>query len=242
MSRRWRAEIARLACLGGCLLLAPAASAKHAATLPPGYYLDPAQAAEERPIDRVESDGDFTLSIHRKYQGPLEARLLGIAESIYPPRDRLVNRAIEDATEIGSDSTRAPLWWCDGVGVSRVPYAVTAGALEHYTDLTDRFRAHNFRGAWDHNLFWTEFRYEASIELHGHYYMEDSTASNVYVAEMSLAWSYDDGTFVPVSLAHRIVVLSRDGDVISVEGDGLTDEQVYGSSHRGIGRSESLMR
>jgi len=30
--------------------------------------------------------------------------------------------------------------------------------------------------------------------------------------------------------------------VISVEGDGLTDEQVYQSSHRGIGRSESLMR
>ncbi|HYQ88230.1 MAG TPA: hypothetical protein VEU09_01225 [Candidatus Binatia bacterium] len=240
--RPTRAEIGRLICLGGLLLLAPAALARHAATIPSGYYVDPSQADQARPADRVEADGDFTLSIHRTFENPLEARLLGIAESIYPPRERLIDRAIEQTTEIGSDSTRAPLWWCDGVGVSRVPYAVTAGAVKHYTDLTDRFRAHNFRGAWDHNLFWTEFRYEASIKLHDHYYMADSTASSVYVAEMSLAWSYDDGTFVPVSLAHRVVVLSRAGDVISVEGDGLTDEQVYQSSHRGIGRSESLMR
>jgi hypothetical protein len=212
------------------------------ATLPAGYTLDPAQAAEERPRDRVELDGDFRLWVHRESEDALGAHLLDIAESVYPPRERLIARAIEQATNIGSDSTRASLWWCDGVGVSRVPYAVTAGALKHYTDLTDRFRAHNFRGAWDHNLFWTEFRYDASIALHAHYYMDDSTASNVYVAEMSLAWSYDDGTFVPVSLAHRVVVLSRAGDVISVTGDGGTEEQVYPSSHRGIGRSESLMR
>jgi hypothetical protein len=232
----------RLACWSAILLLGSSASAEHAATLPPGYYVDPAQVSEARPVDRIEADGDFTLSIHRKYDDALGARLLAIAESTYPPRDRVIHRAIEEATDLGSDSASAPLWWHEGVGVSRVPYAVTAGALKHYTDLTERFRAHNFRGAWDHNLFWTEFHYEASILHHDHYYMEDSTVTNVYVAEMSLSWSYDDGTFVPVSLAHRVVVLSRAGDVISVEGDGSTDEQVYVSTHRGIGRSESLMR
>jgi hypothetical protein len=241
MCRPWRAEVGGLAC-AAVFLLAPSASARHAASLPSGYYIDPAQAAEGRPTDRVEADGDFTLSIHRRYEDPLGAHLLDIAEAVYPPRERLIGRAIDEGTEIGSDSARVPLWWCDGVGVSRVPYAVTAGALKHYAELTDRFRRHNFRGAWDHNLFWTEFHYEASIVFHDHYYMEDSTASNVYVADMSLSWSYDDGTFVPVSLAHRVVVLSPSGDVISVEGDGFTDEQVYQSSHRGIGRAESLMR
>ena len=225
-------------------LLAPAANANPARgpTVPPGYSINSAQMAEERPIDRVEADGDFTLSIHRKYDDALGERLLNIAEATYPPRDQLINRAIERGTEIGSDSARTSLWWCDGLGVGRIPYAVTAGALAHYTGLTERFRAHNFRGAWDRNLFWTEFRYEASIVLHDHYYMEDSTLTNVYVAEMSLAWSYDDGTFVPVSLAHRVVVMARDGSVISVSGDGYTDEQVYLSEHRGIGRVQSLMR
>ena len=224
------------------LLLAAAAHAKPAATVPPGYFIDWAQMAGERPSDRVEADGDFTLSIHRKYESALEERLLNIAEATYPPRDQIISRALERGNEIGSDSARASLWWSDGLGVGRIPYAVTAGALAHYTALTDRFRAHNFRGAWDRNLFWTELRYEASVVFHDHYYMEDSTLTDVYVAELSLAWSYDDGTFVPVSLAHRVVVLARDGSVLSVSGDGYTDEQVYLSSHRGIGRVQNLMR
>ena len=55
-------------------------------------------------------------------------------------------------------------------------------------------------------------------------------------------WGFDDGTFVPVSLAHRIVVLSPDGNVISVEGDGDTSEQVSFSSHRGIGYVQTIGR
>jgi len=237
-------HVRRLFIPAALLLLAFPTYAKPAPgpSTPPGYFIDSAQLAEERPSDRVQADGDFTLSIHRRYVDALGARLLNIAEATYPPRDRLISRAIERGNEMGSDSARTSLWWCDGLGVARIPYAVTAGALMHYTGLTDRFRAHNFRGAWDHNLFWTELRYEASVVFHDHYYMADSTLANVYVAEMSLAWSYDDGTFIPVSLAHRVVVMTRDGSVISVEGDGYTDEQVYLSSHRGVGRVQNLMR
>jgi len=59
---------------------------------------------------------------------------------------------------------------------------------------------------------------------------------------MALTWSYDDGTFLPVCTAHRIVVLSKEGSVLYIQGDGYTDEQVFMSTHRGIGRVESLMR
>ena len=209
---------------------------------PPGYFVDSTQADAERPIDRVEADGDFTLSIHRRYEDPLGARLLGIAEATYPPRDRLVGIAIERGFEVGSDSSRTPLWWCDGLGVTRVPYAITAGALEHYIKLTERFRSHNFRGAWARNLFWTDLSYRASIAPRDEYYFEGGSAANVYVAEMNLSWGYDDGTFVPVSVAHRIVVLARDGTVLDVEGDGETNEQVTFSSHRGVWRVERVMR
>jgi hypothetical protein len=210
--------------------------------LPPGYFIDAAQLAAERPTDRVEADGDFTLVIHRKYDTPLGAHLLDIAEALYPPREAIITQAIENESEIGSDSARTALWWQDGLGVSRVPYAVTAGAIAHYTGLTERFRAHDFRGAWDHNLFWTDFKYEATIEPRDHYALEDTTFTNVYVAEMALAWSYDDGTFVPECHAHRVVVLSKDGSVLYIQGDGYADEQVSMSSHRGIGRAQSLMR
>src|SRR5438132_10820007 len=160
------------------VLIAPV-SAAPAFRVPPGYFVDSTQRAAERPADRVDADGDFTIEIHRKFEDPLGAHLLDIAEATYPPRDVIISRAILNESEIGSDSARTSLWWQEGLGVSRVPYAVTAGAVAHYTGLTDRFRAHDFRGAWDHNLFWTDFKYEASIEPRDHYALEDSTLTNV---------------------------------------------------------------
>ena len=223
-------------------MLATLLFAAPAAATPAGYFVDPKQAIAERPIDRVEDDGDFTLAIHRRYEGPAAARLLSIAEATYPPRDRLVSIAIERSFEMGSDSARVPLWWCDGRGAGRVPYAITAGALEHYTRLTDRFRAHNFREAGASNLFWSDFTYKATIERREQYVLDGVPKANVYVAEMVLSWSYDDGTFVQMLISHRFVVLSRDGTVLTVEGDGQTDEEVSMSSHRGIGRVKTLMR
>jgi hypothetical protein len=217
-------------------------SATHASKLPPGYFLDEAQMTATRPVYRVEADGDFTLSITRKYDDATAAHLLNLAESLYPPRDAIIDRAIERASEIGPDSAGTALWWQDGLGVSRVPYAVTAGALNFYADLTDRFRAHNFRGAWDHNLFWTDLRYEASIERRAVYYLADTTLTNVYLAEISLSWTYDDGTFVPATLAHRLVVMTKDGAVLDIAGDGYTDEQVNMSGNRGIGRTHNVFR
>jgi len=98
------------------VLIAPA-SAAPAVHLPPGYFIDSDQLAAERPADRVEADGDFTLAIHRKYENALGAHLLDIAEALYPPREVIINRAIENVSEIGSDSARTSLWWQEGVGV-----------------------------------------------------------------------------------------------------------------------------
>ncbi len=213
-----------------------------AAASPPGYFVDSTQAVADRPSDWVEADGDFTVSVHRRSDDALGARLLGIAEATYPPRATLIDIAIRRGFEVGSDSSRVPLWWCDGLGVARVPYAITAGALEHYARLTKRFRAHNFREAWDHNLFWSDLNYRATIAPREEYFWEGGAAKDVYVAEMNLEWSYDDGVFVPVSVAHRVVVLARDGTVLVVEGDGETHEQVFFSSHRAIGRVDRVMR
>lgn len=213
------------------LCAAPTMAAK-ATIIPPGYFIDTAQAGAKRPADRVLADGDFTLSIHRHCDGPLGARLLGIAEATYPPRERLIDRAIEMQSEIGPDSSRTPLWWCDGAGVGRLPYAITAGALTYYTKLIERLRAHTFREASAQNLLWTDLAYRASITPRDHYYLGDSLIANVYIAEMSLSWSFDDGIFAPTAMAHRMVVLTRDGTVLAVEGDGGTQTGVSMSSQR----------
>src|SRR2546426_9573355 len=165
------------------ILLAALIGTTPAGATPPGYFVDSTQASAERPRNLVVSDGDFTLSIQRSYYSRLEERIMGIAEATYPSRDSLLVLAIERANEIGSDSARTPLWWCDGLGVSRVPYAVTAGALEHYMKLTESFRSHNFRGAWTRNLFWTDLSYRASIAPRDEYHFQGGSVANVYVAE-----------------------------------------------------------
>ena len=219
-----------------------AALATQARATSSNYFVDSTQAVADRPSDVVYEDGDFTLEIHRHFEGALEQRLLHLAEAVYPTRDVLIDRAISRGTEIGSDSTRTSLWWCDGLGVSRVPFAITYGAVEFYRKLTLQFRSHNYWGAWDHNLFWTGFAYRATIQHRDEYYFEGQTVSDVYVAEMNLSWSFDDGTFVPVSVAHRTVVLTPEGRVVAIEGDGGTVEDVFLSSHRGIGRVDRVMR
>jgi len=209
---------------------------------PPGYFVDSTQAVAERPAEVIIEDGDFTLTIHRIYEDALGQRLLGIAEATYPPREVLLDRAITRGTEIGSDSARTPLWWCDGLGVARVPFAITAGTIEFYRKLTEQFRRHNFWGAWDHNLYWTDLVYRATIEPRAEYVFEGQSMADVYVAEMNLSWAFDDGVFVPASVAYRVVVLSRDGKVLAVGGDGATREQVFFSVHRAPGRVDHVMR
>ena len=207
-----------------------------------GYFVDSTEIAKELPPDRIVDDGAFTLSIERKVPDALGARLLSIAEATYPPRDRVIGVAIQHNYDMGPDSARTPLWWTDGRGAARVPYCVTARALAHYQRMTERFRSHNFWEAWAHNLFWTDLKYKATVSHHDRYDYEGGTVTDVYVVEMTLAWGYDDGTFVPTCQAHRIVVFSHDGAMIAVAGDGETVERVYLSNHRGIGYTETQYR
>jgi len=225
---------------GFALVLLSFATPVHA--IPWGYFVDSTQAFAPRVALARYDDGDFTLTIAREYEDSTAARLLGIAEATYPPRDRLIDLSERRHTEVGPDSARTSLWWYEGVGVMRVPYAVTAGALQYYKNLTDRFRSHNFWGAFARSLFWTDLNYHAIIARRDETWLGSRRFAGVYVAQMTLAWGYDDGTFVPTSQAYRIVILAPDGRVLAVEGDGIVDERVHFSSHRGIGYVDRLMR
>jgi hypothetical protein len=210
--------------------------------MPPGYSVDSVQAAAPRPTWSDASDGDFTYTIRRGFPDSTAARLLGIAEAVYPPRDLLVRLAAEKNYEMGADTAGSPLWWCSGVGQSRIPYAVTAGALEHYLKLTQLYREREFREAGTRPLFFSELIYRATIAERDSFTLKGTPHRGVYVANLTLAWSYDDGTFLPLVEARRVVVLSPAGEVLAVEGDGGAEEKVSISTHRGIGRKEEILR
>ena len=224
------------------VLAPPAPSCGAAPRVPPGYYLDSAQAVEPRPVWRDARDGDFTYSVRREFSDSATARLLAIAESCYPPRDLLVDIAARRYYEMGSDTAKAPLWWCDGPGVRRVAYAVTAGALDHYLGMTERFRNHDYRVPGGSGLFFTDLAYHATVEPRMEFVSNGAEYNQVFVAYLLLAWSYDDGVFIDSFQAHRVVVLDPRGDVLSVEGDGAAVEDYQLSAHRAFGRVDRVYR
>ncbi len=224
------------------ILLAPAVAARaRAGSLPSGYFVDSTQAAAHRPAWEEEKEGDYTYSIRRGWPDSTGERLLGVAEALYPRRDIPVRVAAEHGYELG-DTAHVPLWWCKGIGASRVPYAVTAGALDHYLDMTQLYRDHRFREAGTLPLFWSELVYRGTIAERDTFRLGSVTYRDVYVATLTLFWSYDDGTFLPSVEAHRLVVLAPDGTPLAVDGDGSAEEKVVMSTRRGIGREERIIR
>lgn len=213
-----------------------------AGAIPPGYYVDPIQAATPRPTQSERAAGEFTYSIRREFADSTGACLLGIAEATYPARATLIRIALENAYEMGPDTTDADLWWCHGPGESRVPYAVTAGALGHYLRLSELYRERKFREAGTRPVFSSDLVYRAAIGYRDRYTLEPVEYRDVYVAQLTLAWVYDDGTFTPYTEGHRVVVLTRSGDVLAVDGDGSAVERVTISTHRGVGRHEDLLK
>ena len=206
---------------------------------PPGYFVDAAQLFGHRPDTLEALVGEFTYSIRRSWPDARGERLLEVAEATYPPRATMEDAALENSWEIGADSTATSLWWAKGVGPARVPYAVTRGALDYYLDLSRQYRDRKPRGPASRPIFESDFRYRGSIVWRAQHSLEDTLLQNVYVATLDLEWIYDDGTFDVRIRAHRSVVLTPEGGVRHVSGDGMADEVVSMSLHRGIGREEN---
>jgi len=229
-------NVARAA-LGLSFLLVPSVSTPRTASsaLPPGYFVDAEQAVATR-HDRWEETewelGDFTISIHRIAPDLAQARLLSIAEAVYPPRDLVTSVAMLEGYEMGSDISRGNLWWYQGIGASRLPYAVTLATIDYYAGLTERFRRRDFHEAGTRPLHSSRLLYEGSIMHRERFSVNDDDYHDVYVAHLHLFWAWDDGIFDSRTEATRTVVLTRAGDVLAVSGDRAFEEDVVISGWR----------
>ncbi len=229
-----------------CLLAtgAAATAAGVSAPVPPpdGYYIHWPEAKAPPPEPCDEKQRDFTCSIERTAVGPEAARLLAIAEAVYPPRDLIAEIAARESYETGADTSGVPLWWVRGTGARRIPYAATRGALDYFLRLTQKYRDNDYRIPGAQPMFSSEVVYRATIDRRKTYTVGDTDFSDVYVAGIAMSWTFDDGTFIPMVTAHRTVVLSPRGDVLNIHGDGEGIEDVTFSTHRGMGRSTELRR
>ena len=214
--------------------------AEAASTPPAGYSVEGSQARLAPPPPCDEKSRDYVCRIERSASDSVGNLLLPVAEAVYPPRRLLANIAEREGHDMGSDTVGVALWWCQGSGARRIPYAVTRGALDYYLKLTRKYRDHDYHEPGAETMFSSDLLYTATIARRAEFAIGDKSFTNVYVASIGLTWTYDDGTFVPTVSARRTVVLSPRGELLAVDGDGLAVEDVTFSDHRGMGRSSEL--
>jgi hypothetical protein len=224
------------------VLFVTTAAGAPSSAMPPGYFVDSTELAAPALVASDQSDGDFTCVVRRSAPDSTAARLLAVAESCFPPRDRLIGIAAEKGYELGADTSGVALWWCDGPGIRRIPYAVTAAAVRHYREITEDLRAERRWPAESARPFTSAFQYQASIVRRVPRSIAGEAVQARWIATMRLTWTFDDGTFVPTVKAWRAVTLNDQGEILSIEGDGKATTSVALSPHRGIGRAGQRLR
>lgn len=205
-----------------------------------GYVIDWPAVRAMPPVEREES-GDYTCSVTRTAADSLGSYLLGIAECSYPPTSLVAMHAASKGYEFGSDTAHAHVWWMRGQNERRIPYAATRGALEHFLKLTEKYREHDYAEPGAHTIFTSDLVYRATIRRRDDFALGAASFRNVYVASVALTWRYDDGTFLPTVSARRTVVLSPEGAILAIDGDGRATEDVLISANRAVGRERQLV-
>lgn len=169
-------------------------------------------------------DSRFAVNVERDFDTAEEALLIGVAEAAYPPREEVA--ALADAH--GVDPASLPeegLWWYDTQQDIRIPYAITAEAIDYYADKVEESRdlARVLRPRYGMRMN-ASLDYFATIAYHSSYQHGGQTFTGVFAVEMSLDWEYQTR---PLSTMHfgkeRVVILTPAGEVLAVFGDGETD-------------------
>lgn len=169
---------------------------------------------------------DFSKTIDRGGSNDFEQNLIRIAESQYPSREDVLDAASSSRHEEISESKH---WWYTSFDGVRIPYAITADAVNYYGDFIDSLVTK------EQNDFYESaaLAYNAQVTFHEAFEVYEPGFRNptpdqllesfedVYVVEMKLRFTYRciRHCFLSTDLG-RIVVFDKDGNLLGVYHDG----------------------
>jgi hypothetical protein len=171
----------------------------------------------------------FRVDIQRHFGTEQEKNLILIAENTYPAREDVAT-----LYPVGTKPEDLPehVWWYYGQfgNMQRLPYAITADAIEYYTQqVRTHARDHLLGGLTQRFPNASElFYYSASIQYFASYEGEGgNTFSNVYVVSMIISFGESVGPGTGSGFGQeRVVVLTPEGEVLQVQGDGEADVSI----------------
>jgi hypothetical protein len=207
-----RRELIGTALAVGLLLVAPRAAFSQAVSADYRIWR-PDQAVE---FSLVQNEPAAFHAVVVRKAGVLEDEWrLRLAESIYPTRESL-----GAVPTCGPEALPENAWWttCD----PRLPYALTASAVRYYLDWIGALRRGDVQSRGQPLTSGT-VRYEASGAWEADFQLDGDRFADVYVARLQLEVQMRCGHLCGWSFRKtRVVVLSRSGDVLGVNGDGRT--------------------
>ncbi|MCC6697805.1 MAG: hypothetical protein IT365_19415 [Candidatus Hydrogenedentes bacterium] len=168
------------------------------------------------------TEGNYTAEIVRHYSDENELRLLRIAESVYPNRDRVQaardNARLKDNQE---PSKGEGLWWFSAFDGVRIPYTITSAAVRYYSDLVQTFRDQKFEITGGKPVSRCTMRYASVINHHKYFVVEGRSFPECYAVTMELRWTQDNGPGrVMGFVKRRLVLVDLKGKVLGVFLDG----------------------
>ncbi len=211
-----------------CLLVSCAVTEKLQTGKQEGDWFE---SPRDRKIDLPESAfvwGNYTAEILRRYTGETELKLLRIAESVYPPRERVLEVKVGDPFKSPQDvQGNEPLWWYASFEGIRIPYAITTSAVRYYSDLVRAFRDQDFTATNGVAISQCLMRYTGAISHHRWFTVGGQSFPECYVASMEFTWTQQSGDGELMRFVKkRVVILDPKGQVLGVFLDGPTDVQV----------------
>ncbi len=184
----------------------------------------PGVASQFDTPDRSEAGESFGIEIERTYKGVDEAHLIAVAEGIQPDRNEVLTAIGPPGmqAEAGVEPDAA-LWWFATFDGIRIPWAITADALDYYVMVIEAFEKGDFSSSKGITMLKAFLRYEASVESLEEYQLGGVKHENVQVVHMELSWSQYCGPECAMGFfKKRTVVFDDQGNVVAVLDDGLT--------------------
>lgn len=201
-----------------------------ASAQPAGYHVGAAVVLPDS-LTEVLAHGRFHASVLRVAANPNDARLIVVAEQLYPNPEVILaaatteerKRLLATARGIPLDTLKFPQraagspadrWWLDAFDGTWIPFAVTAGAVDYYLGRLHEYAAVRSPSGFsetdgDHaSLFYT-----ARV-------IPGNAPDVARIVELELRWEYWCGLLCAMGFTHtRRVFFDAAGRVIRIEGD-----------------------
>jgi hypothetical protein len=161
------------------------------------------------------------ITIRREAADAAQTKMIATAEAARPEAEPL-RKAIGD----GPEPKDASQWWYrEELGI-RIPFAVTAEAVEYFTKRVGDFGKQEFKRYIEPS---SSVDYHASVVFHAQFEQDDRKFTDVHVVTLNLVFKQNFAATDTEGMEFtkvRTVVLDAKGKVLAVFGDGPTEVPV----------------